>query len=477
MKALFLLLCFALTLTTTRSAPTKPDHVILVMADDQGWGQMGYMGHPHLKTPHLDEMAAASLRFDRFYSGGCTCSPTRASVMTGRSNERTGVMEHGYPLRLQEKTLASAMRGAGYLTAHFGKWHLNGLRGAGVPILKTDLHGPGAFGFDHWLSVTNFFDRNPLLSRDGEFTPFEGDSSEIVVAEALAHLKKYAATQPTFSVIWYGTPHDPFVATPEDRAPFAALSESHQNQYGELVAMDRSIGALRAGLRDLGIAGNTILWFCSDNGGLAKMGPETVGGLRAGKGTLWEGGIRVPGLLEWPEQITSGRRTDLPAGTVDMFPTLAELVGLPASSWIEPQDGISLVPLIADTMTGRSRPLYFRQKGEGALVEARYKYHRDRNGVASVYDLVADPAETNDLSAAQPELSKRLADAYQSWSESADASLAGTDYPEGQVDPNHPGDRSWIEAPEYAPYLEDFAKRPEYRKTLAGDGKPGKGGE
>lgn len=477
MKALYPLLCCVLSLTIARSAPAKPDHVILVMADDLGWGQTGYMAHPHLKTPHIDEMAANSLRFDRFYSGGCTCSPTRASVLTGRSNERTGVMEHGYPLRLQEKSLASAMREAGYVTAHFGKWHLDGLRGAGVPILKTDRHGPGAFGFDHWLSVTNFFDRDPLLSREGEFTPFEGDSSEIIVREALAHLKKIAPSQPTFSVIWYGTPHDPFVASAEDRAPFAALSEMHQNQYGELLAMDRSIGALRSGLRELGIAGKTLVWFCSDNGGLAKMGPETMGGLRGNKGTLWEGGIRVPGLLEWPEQITSGRRSDLPSGAVDIFPTLAELVGLPSSSWIEPQDGISLAPLIAGTMTARPRPLCFRQKGEGALVEARYKYHLDKGGEATIYDLIADPAETTDLTPTQPDLAKRLANAYQTWSASADASLAGKDYPEGQVDPEHPGDRSWVDAPEYAPYLEEFAKRPEYAKTLAGGKKPGQGGE
>ncbi|MEO2042563.1 MAG: sulfatase-like hydrolase/transferase, partial [Pirellulales bacterium] len=164
-------------------------HIVLVMADDQGWGQTGYYGHPFLKTPHLDDMAAHGLRLDRFYAGGPVCSPTRATVLTGRTHERTGVMSHGYPLRLQEKTIAQALAAVGYVTSHFGKWHLNGIRGAGIPILPSDDRCPDAFGFGHWLSVTNFFDMHPLMGRRGkpagEFEKKRGDSSEVVVKEAL----------------------------------------------------------------------------------------------------------------------------------------------------------------------------------------------------------------------------------------------------------------------------------------------------
>ena len=148
-------------------------NVVLVMSDDQGWGQTGYNGHPLLKTPHLDQMAASGIRFDRFYAGASNCSPTRATLLTGRSNDRTGVQTHGYPLRRQEKTIAQAMRDAGYATGHFGKWHLNGLRGPGAPIFKEDPLHPGVFGFDTWVSVSNFFDLHPVMSRNGKFEDFE----------------------------------------------------------------------------------------------------------------------------------------------------------------------------------------------------------------------------------------------------------------------------------------------------------------
>ena len=171
----------ALLFSLLLSMPCRAEqpHIVLVMTDDQGWGQTGYNNHPVLKTPNLDAMAANGLRFDRFYAAAPVCSPTRASVLTGRSNMRTGVESHGFALRKQERTLAQALKKAGYATGHFGKWHLNGLRGPGVPIRGDDTHGPGQFGFDTWLSVTNFFDRDPVMSRKGTFVEFSGDSSEI----------------------------------------------------------------------------------------------------------------------------------------------------------------------------------------------------------------------------------------------------------------------------------------------------------
>ena len=275
----FIGLCALATLAVAATSP-RP-HIVLVMADDMGWGETGYNGHPVLKTPQLDALAAAGLRFDRFYAGAPNCSPTRSTVMTGRSNDRCGVENHGFALRRQEKTMPQALRAAGYLTAHFGKWHLNGFRGPGVPVLASDDHNPGEFGFDEWLSVTNFFDRDPILSRKGKFEAFKGDSSEIIVAEALKHLERSLGTgKPTFTVVWYGSPHAPMIAAAEDMQDFGALEKNSANHYGELVAMDRSIGTLRAGLRQLGIADNTLLWFCSDNGGLPEIKPGTVGNLR-----------------------------------------------------------------------------------------------------------------------------------------------------------------------------------------------------
>ncbi len=200
------------------TANTSQPNIILVMSDDQGWGQVSYYNHPILKTPNLDEMAENGLRFDRFYSGSPVCSPTRATVLTGRSNDRTGVINHSHALRLQERTLAQALRQNGYATAHFGKWHLNGIDGPGVPLLATDNYHPGHFGFEQWLSTSNYFDLNPILSRNGKFEEFNGDSSEIIVAEALKFIRlQKEKHKPFFTTIWYGSPHHPFVAKKEDK--------------------------------------------------------------------------------------------------------------------------------------------------------------------------------------------------------------------------------------------------------------------
>ena len=275
-------------------------------------------------------MAANGLRMDRFYAGAAVCSPTRASVLTGRSNDRTGVWSHGYGLRKQEKTVAQAMAKAGYATGHFGKWHLNGLRGPGVPILAGDDYGPGGFGFETWISVTNFFDRDPILSRQGKFEEFSGDSSEVVIDEALKFLAaNHKAGKKTFAVVWFGTPHSPFRASDADMAEFPDDGSVSRDHHGELVAMDRSMGTLRKGIRELGVEKETLVWFTSDNGGLPKIKPDTVGGLRGHKGSLHEGGLRVPCIIEWPGVIRP-KISPWPGCTMDIFPTLVDVVGLPA---------------------------------------------------------------------------------------------------------------------------------------------------
>ena len=462
MKSFIALLCVCFTQLSWSVA--KPN-VILVMADDQGWGQTGYYNHPVLKTPHLDAMAKAGLRFDRFYAGGPVCSPTRATVLTGRTHDRTGVFDHGYALRKQEKTLPAAMKKAGYATGHFGKWHLNGLRGPGVPIFKNDKHGPGGFGFDEWVSVTNFFERDPLMSRKGAFEDFKGDSSEIVVDEALKFIDaKVKAKKPFFAVLWYGTPHSPWVAADADKKPFAKLSEKAREHYGELVAMDRSIGTLRKGLRDLKVAQNTLVWFTSDNGGLPGLQPSTTGGLRDFKGSMYEGGLRVPAIIEWPAGITKPRITKHPAGAVDIFPTLAEVCGLPKSSMLQPQDGMSLVPLFAKEIGPRSKPLPFRSRNRLAMIDNDYKLlsFPGKNGRRlELYNLVADVAERKNLIKSEPKIAKRLNERINAVNTSIEASKAGKDYPEGKVGPQPPR-IFWSDMKAYQPYFEEWKKRPEF---------------
>lgn len=463
-----LLFVTKICLSAQSQAQTTLPHIIFVMADDMGWGQTGYRNHPILKTPNIDAMAANGLRFDRFYAGGPVCSPTRASVLTGRTHDRTGVLSHGYALRLQERTIAQALKARGYITAHFGKWHLNGQRGPGAPIFGNDPRSPSAFGFDTWLSVSNFYDMDPLLSRNGNFEAFKGDSSDVIMHEATQFLRaNHDKGKPMFAVIWYGTPHSPFRATEADKSSFANLNEPSANHYGELVALDRSLGNLRSTLKELEIAENTLLVFCSDNGGLPEIKPDTVGGLRGHKGSVYEGGIRVPGIFEWPSVIQPAI-TDYPACVTDLFPTIADIVDLTELSMLRPIDGISLQPLFGNPDKKRSHPIGFRYQNKRAWIDNRYKLVTNdvRRGKFELYDLVNDPRESHDLSSTESAVFDRLKTAFESWDQSVDGSFTGTDYPEEAVSPPDPNPINWFELPQYAPFLEQWSERWEYQRYL-----------
>lgn len=472
-QQLTVVVCMTLACLPTCSAhqPAADEdrpNIILVMADDMGWGQTGYYNHPVLKTPHLDAMAANGIRFDRFYAGASNCSPTRATVMTGRTNDRTGVQNHGYALRPQERTIAQVMAANGYSTGHFGKWHLNGLRGPGAPILKDDLRSPGRFGFDQWVSVTNFFDRNPIMSRQGQFEEFEGDSSEIAVDQAIQFIDSCVSQQkPFFTVIWYGTPHSPFVALEDDKAHFDDLKNDSANHYGELVAMDRSIGTLRSTLRELKVAESTLFWFCSDNGGLPRITPETVGGLRGFKNSLYEGGLRVPCVIEWPDRIPAGQVVQAPAGTVDILPTIMEITSAQDDKLPRVLDGISLVPALTGNYSSRPQPLGFRHDSRHAWIDNEWKLvQAKKNGPWELFNLKDGTNETENLIKQRPEIARRLRAAFEEWNQSVNESVAGKDYPEGEVSPADPAPIYWPDMPEYRPYLADWKKRPEYKTYI-----------
>lgn len=453
-KYLLPALCL-LPLTLMAQAP-RPN-IILVMADDQGWGQTGYYDHPHLETPNLDAMAANGMRFDRFYAAAAVCTPTRASVLTGRIPRRAGVNGVGGTLRLEEKTLPQALKAAGYTTAHFGKWHLNGIRGGGMPVLPDDPNHPGHYGFDYWLSTTNFYDMDPLMARNGEFVYIEGESSELVVDDALEFMERTRDT-PFLAVIWYGSPHRPFEAPEEYIKPFLdqGLSERQATHLAEIVGIDRSIGALRKGLRDMGIAENTVVWYCSDNGGLDDD-PHSVGVLRGHKGSLWEGGLRVPGIIEWPGTIRPGV-TDFPASTMDIMPTIVDLLNLPEDSMLDVVDGISLIPLFRGKTPDRGGSIAF---GNGsALIDGKFKlYGHQENRRDPVdwklFDLENDPGETTDVSGQYPERVDRMRAEAEKISASVRESAAGNDYPNGLLQPDRRGQR-WASMPEYQEHFDTF---------------------
>ena len=447
-------------------AVKAPPHIILVMADDQGYGDCGYNGHPFVQTPHLDEMSKHSVVFDCFHASAPVCSPTRASVMTGRNPVRTNVPNHGRYLRPQEITIAEALKSNGYLTAHFGKWHIGSVQ-------KESPTSPGGQGFDHWLSGLNFFDLHPYLSRNGKFDQYKGQGSVITMDHAIEHLKEHASKQATFTVIWFPSPHDPH---PEKSSqPELYKGKKHAGYFQEITLLDEQVGKLRKALRDLKIHQNTLLWYTSDNGGLVT---ESSGG-RAKKGSVYQGGLRVPSLLEWPARFPA-KTVSVPSFSSDIYPTLLSLT----HNSVKKQpllDGIDLVPFIDGKETTRKKPLAFwhhfaggnstwndriikqlmeaqqagketplparllknvnhfptysdgaHKKGHAALLDWPHKIHaiyENNKTTWELYDLDKDPMESKDLSPTfAPEKLESLKEKLTTWQKSVLRSHEGKDY-------------------------------------------------
>ena len=452
-------------------ASTRPN-VILCMADDQGWGDTGYNGHPYLKTPHLDEMSKSGLRFDRFYSGAPVCSPTRGSALTGRHPYRYGVpTANAGHVREQEVTLAELLRDQGYTTGHFGKWHLgtltndqeDGRRGGRRP---EHYAPPWEHGFDESFSAeVQMPTWNPMVNQafpskywtgPGEFATenLDGDDSRVIMDRAIPFVRSAVEDdKPFFAVIWFHTPHSPVVAGPGHRAMYEEFSEGEQHYYGCITALDEQVGRLRAELRQLGVANDTMLWYCSDNGpegrtpqGRANRG--STGGLRGRKRSLFEGGVRVPGILDWPRRIEGGRITSVPCSTSDYFPTVAAVLGLEPSPDGRPMDGTSLLPLIDGEMERRDKRIAFQcpdnnqqavrsrlGSPDHALIGDRYKFlsylDEKRADQDMLFDLAADPGERHNLVAELPDLAAEMRTELQDWDASCARSDAGDDYPFG----------------------------------------------
>lgn len=419
----------------------KRPNIILCMTDDQGWGDVGYNGLTKIRTPNLDAMAAAGLRFNRFYAQQ-TCTPTRASVMTGRHPNRMGCYWPGMPFRKQEVTLAQSLRAGGYATGHFGKWHLNGIAGPGKVMPDSDPLSPRNLGFEESFSVSNYFELDWTFGHNGLPEKIVGDGSEVIVAEALKFIRATSEKQkPSFTVIWFGSPHSPHKPLPAD-----LKAAGGSGFYGELIAVDRSIGSLRAGLKEIGVAENTLLWFCSDNGGwIDPVHPEANGtnaALRGRKGDMWEGGIRVPCIIEWPAKIQRPSATDLPAGVIDIYPTLINLLGLTVANQVLPLDGISLSPLLSGEMKERPRAMGFWQhngtkpvtthSGPAAWSDNRFKLVKTSRENYELYDLTVDISESRNVAEQNPEIVNNMKNELDAWQQSVLRSNSGEDYKVGE---------------------------------------------
>jgi len=386
-------------------------NIILCMTDDQGWGDAGYNGHPELKTPILDAMAAAGIRFDRFYSAHPMCSPTRASCLSGRSPTRYKCTTWGHDLPLREVTVAEAVKTAGYTTGHFGKWHVGGIphadggTGRGLPdsFCPKPRH-PGNQGFDEWFSAGNWYDiGHEYIYHNGEqVPPREGDTADVLMDVALDWIGKQAATnKPFLAAIWFPSPHGPHKATSEDAAPYAAYGQAKANYYGELAAVDRNMGRLRKALREMQIADDTMLWFCSDNGGAF---PLSTGGLPGGKKWLTEGGTRVPGILEWPARVPKPLVTSVPACTMDFYPTVLDLLDIEMLDQIEPIDG---------KMKRRPKPIPLVSGMNVRLVDNEYRFQKGR-----LFRFDEAVKQDVDVTEDHPDVHQRLSAWEQQWLDS-----------------------------------------------------------
>ncbi|WP_286263176.1 sulfatase-like hydrolase/transferase [Thalassotalea atypica] len=432
-------------------------NVILVMSDDQGWGDVSYNGNKILKTPHLDAMAEAGVQMDRFYAAAPVCSPTRGSVLTGRHPFRLGIPWAGKGhMPSRESTLAEVLKDSGYRTGHFGKWHLGQLsKAVKQGYFPGDLADPKRYsppwenGFEVSFSTESMMPTyNPYYHIGGNFgSPdyrklqsepvakgqktggfrwrdffwtgpgkivdqwLEGDIAEIVMDQALTFIEeKSKSSEPFLAVIWLHTPHSPLVAGNEDRFPYAEHPIQAQHFYGAVSAMDRQIGRMRDNLQELGISDNTIVMFNSDNGPSYIQNYNSAGHFSGKKGTLKEGGIRVPGIIEWPSTLAGGRKILAPISTSDIYPTIlaATQTALPKNQL--PLDGINVLPLLTGKIMERPSPIAFqspiRSAGADAvagslsyaLSDNRYKLASYDNGTTwELYDIIMDPTESKNV--------------------------------------------------------------------------------
>jgi arylsulfatase A-like enzyme len=430
------------------NAEERPNFII-VMTDDQGWGDAGYAGHPRIKTPHLDEMASEGVRFDRFYATASMCSPTRVATLTGRNNLRFGI---GGPINqgedhlpTEEVTIAEALAPLGYVSGHFGKWHVGDIVNEED---DSNIMHPGMAGFDEWFSTRNVlptfdpyvgkFDATQHYYHNGRYIPesegIQGDDSRIVMDAALRFVQGRAEDRkPFFAFVCFHAVHYPLGLIPEYEEPYADIEDINlRRYYTNITAIDAAVGRLRETLRDNELADNTLLWFCSDNGpnlkGEEESGPGSRGPYRGHKGQLHEGGIRVPGLLEWPSGISTPRVVDDPVVTSDFFPTFVELAG--AETPDRPYDGVSLVPLLAGEESVEDRTICFATKGWFAIQNAKYKLVRQKGKESpfELYDMENDPYETSDIVDEYPAIAADLHAELDAWILECEASDRGEDY-------------------------------------------------
>ncbi len=449
-------------------AGKRPPNIVLILADDLGYGELGCFGQRKIRTPHLDRLASEGMRWTRFYSGSPVCAPTRCCLMTGkhtghatiRGNKEVGGWdpedpEGQWPLPPETVTAAGLLREAGYATCAVGKWGLGGPGSTGHPLNQgfdhfyghlcqrvAHNHYPTHLWRDHDVDVQHgnpYFSAHqkldqPLGSDAEYYERFRGE--DYAPAEMLTEAETWVrehADEPLFLYFASPIPHVALQAPDEwiERYPREWDPEPYLGQNGYLPTprphatyaamvsyLDHSVGRLRTVLEEEGLGRDTLILFASDNGttfngGCDRAFFDSLGRLRGTKCTVYEGGIRVPAVAWWPGVVEAGSVTDHPAACWDLLPTLTEAAGTETPDGI---DGVSLMPTLRGEGRQEDRRCLYWEYPEGkqqqALIAGRFKAVRSNlreNGPRTeLYDLVGDPGETTDLAASHPAVTRRL---------------------------------------------------------------------
>jgi len=419
-------------------APDDKPNIIILLADDLGYGDLGCYGNQTIKTPNLDALAAAGLRFTDFHSNGPMCSPTRAALLTGRYQQRCGIegvlsgkSNYDTGMSPDEVTFAEVLELAGYATACFGKWHLG----------YTPPFGPIAQGFDSFrgyvaggLDYHSHIDRSgrPDWWKDRELIPEKGYTTELLTDHAISFIGKNK-DNPFCVYVPYQAVHFPFQG-PDDQADRVEGGnywskakygrryddvEDRKAAYKEMVeALDAGVGRIVQTVRKLGLERKTLVFFTSDNGAYSWVGSNLP--CRGQKTDLWEGGHRVPAIACWPGKIKPGTVTNQTTMTMDLFPTMVEMTGAKLPDDLK-LDGVSLLPVLQ----GRSLPertLFWRFRKEHAVRKGPWKFLvRDKQQY--LFNLEADIGETNNLMQSRPDLAETLRTEYLAWEKDVTAGV------------------------------------------------------
>ena len=419
-------------------AQTRQPNVVIIVADDMGYADIGVHGSRDIPTPHIDSLAAGGIRFTNAYVSGPYCSPTRAGLLTGRYPQRfghefnlgIGPLNSEYGMPLSERTMADRLKAAGYRTALFGKWHL----GSG------DRFHPMSRGFDEFFgflggqhSYLQPMSDGPDPLLDGRKPVQEMTYLTDALADRAADFIGRNKSTPFFLYVAFNAVHTPMQATDKYLARFSQIADEQRRTYAAMLsAMDDGIGKTMAALRAANLEENTIIFFFSDNGGPTMAGTTINGSrnapLRGSKRQTWEGGIRVPFVIRWKSHLPEGKTDARPIIQLDVLPTAMNAAGVtPQPDW--QLDGVDLMPFLSGANAGLPHEaLYWRlgdhmaiRVGDWKLVKTHEGPLGDDPGVlsdlsgAELFNLADDISESRNLAAAQPQKVRELADAWQRW--------------------------------------------------------------